>query len=529
MKFIELIKNKNESRKIAVFTGIIGTYSNTLISIVNGIVLVPIYLRFFGKDIYGAWLATAGMISMLALLEGGINQVITQRLAKSYSRGNSNSFKMIFSSGLIINVFISLFIIIIGFFFSKIFTFFIELSKPNIKIISNAIIIASIGTAFSLFQSVAFSPFYAWQRVYVVTIVALISSILSILVNIICLFNNMGVISISMSILTNGILGVSLSVILANKHMKSRHGRNWLNIKYKHILLILKKSIPLYLNKIVTTVANNIEPILIASLINPATVVIYNVTYKLMTLASSIINPIAGSIMGSTSHLIGNSNKTRQREVISSLVFIQTVITTIVLVVLGTINKDFVEIWVGKDYYGGNLLSSLLILQILVQTRFNLFSSIIQSTGDFKTTAFSEIVVYSLKITFVLIILKLSTITFLPLASILSLSFFSIFFYPKKIECFLQINDKYLQSNGIYLILHSFVLYFMYLALLSSSIGWISLIIKASAIFIITAVIFLLLSRRLRDQLSILTIKKQVVSNPKQQTNGKSNYCNTNV
>ena len=391
MKLLDLIKNKNGSRKISVITGILSSYANLLISIVNGLVLIPFYLKFFDSTLYGAWIATAGMVSMFALLEGGVNQIITQKLAKSYARKSSSSFKLIFSTGILINIVVFITIILIGFILSKIFPNVINIPKENHNILSKAIILATLGSAFTVFQGVLFSPFYAWQKVFVVAIVAMATSISAILVNIICLYSGLGVLSLSVSILFNGFSGFCLSLILVKKQMDLRYGKQWLIIHKGHILVILKKSLPLYLNKIFTTVANNIEPILIAYFVNPTAVVVYTMTSKLLSVASSLINPIAGSIIGSASHLFSESNNEKKDNVVKTIVTIQAFITITILTLVVTLNKDFIDLWLGEKFYGGELLTFLFALQILVQTRLNLFSSLIQSTGDFKTTSIYDI------------------------------------------------------------------------------------------------------------------------------------------
>ena len=56
------------------------------LSIVQGVVLVPLYLRYIGKDMYGAWLATASTVALLGIADLGITGIISQR-SGSYCGG----------------------------------------------------------------------------------------------------------------------------------------------------------------------------------------------------------------------------------------------------------------------------------------------------------------------------------------------------------------------------------------------------------------------------------------------------------
>lgn len=44
-----------------------------------GIILVPIYLVYIPKDLYGYWLATGNILTIISLLDPGIGGVVTQK------------------------------------------------------------------------------------------------------------------------------------------------------------------------------------------------------------------------------------------------------------------------------------------------------------------------------------------------------------------------------------------------------------------------------------------------------------------
>ena len=505
MNFFRAIRNKNESRKVAAITSILGTYSSLIVNIINGIIMIPLFLHFFGSDLYGTWLATAGMISMFALLEGGINQVITQRLARSYSRGKHVTFRLNLSSGIIINTGVILCMFLLGLIFSTLFPFFIHTNKSNYNVIGNSIILASLGSALTLYQNTLFSPFYAWQKVFIATIVSNGTSILGIIINLILLYAGYGIISISISIFINGLVGFLLAIFFVKKEMHARYKSNWFIFKFKHIQLVLKKCIPLYLNTIVSTVSGNIEPVLIASYINSTAVVIYNVTFKLVSLSTLPISAIAGSIIGSASHLFGENNKVKQREIVHSLISIQAIISVIMLSVVVMVNKDFVSIWVGDKFYGGDLLTILFVFQILSNTRFNLFTSLIQATGEFKITSIGGIVASITKLLFIFfLIMNFKNITILPLATFLSIFSFAFFYYPIRMAGFLRdnkINWYGIKEIIIGIILVSILLFFPYPVF-----NWFQLGIKSFLFAFIAFFTLYLLSKNVR--FSLIYLKK---------------------
>mgnify|MGYP003100149233 FL=1 len=55
-----------------------------LYTILVGIILVPLYLKYIPKDLYGFWLATGNILSILTLINPGFSDVIQQKVAYCY-------------------------------------------------------------------------------------------------------------------------------------------------------------------------------------------------------------------------------------------------------------------------------------------------------------------------------------------------------------------------------------------------------------------------------------------------------------
>lgn len=88
------------NKRLAAFANLVHGITTLGISIVVGLVMVPIYLRFFNAGVYGAWLASGGLIAMLALVESGLSTVVTQRLAAAIADNNSSEFAEVAGTGI---------------------------------------------------------------------------------------------------------------------------------------------------------------------------------------------------------------------------------------------------------------------------------------------------------------------------------------------------------------------------------------------------------------------------------------------
>ncbi|MDQ6988073.1 MAG: hypothetical protein Q9M25_09745, partial [Mariprofundaceae bacterium] len=90
------------SRKRATISLTIGGYANTGISILHGFLLIPLYLYYLGANLYGFWLASGGMLGMLALANFGVSSMLIQRVAQAYGKNNNQQAGAYFINGVVV-------------------------------------------------------------------------------------------------------------------------------------------------------------------------------------------------------------------------------------------------------------------------------------------------------------------------------------------------------------------------------------------------------------------------------------------
>ena len=70
---------------------------NSIVIIINGIIMVPIYFKFMSVSTYGAWLATGNIAAMLGLIESGFASVITQKMSVAIAEKDNNGLEFSWS------------------------------------------------------------------------------------------------------------------------------------------------------------------------------------------------------------------------------------------------------------------------------------------------------------------------------------------------------------------------------------------------------------------------------------------------
>ena len=137
---------------------------NSVVVIVNGIVMVPIYFHYMSVATYGAWLATGNVVAMLGLLEGGFSFVITQKMSAAIAHNDTNRFCKLAGSNILSAVIISLAILLLGLSLSPFITSWINISEDIKNEIHTAFIVSLVATCISIFTNLYCAFPQVWQE-----------------------------------------------------------------------------------------------------------------------------------------------------------------------------------------------------------------------------------------------------------------------------------------------------------------------------------------------------------------------------
>ena len=181
-------------------------YVSILIAVVQGLIMVPLYLRFIPINVYSVWLASANFLAWISITDPGLTIILQQQIASAYGKRDFAKLKMLIGGGLII----SGIVFIIAITFGLICTYYLPVwlrlpSAIDIDLIVKAFTLAVIGTSLMLFSFSISSINAGLQGSIGVGLINNGVTTLSIILNIILLLSGYGLMSISISLLFSGI------------------------------------------------------------------------------------------------------------------------------------------------------------------------------------------------------------------------------------------------------------------------------------------------------------------------------------
>jgi len=374
-------------RKRAVYIQATFGFIRQFTTIVRGLLLVPLYINFIGVNLYGLWLASGGVLIWMAMLELGVGTGIGQRMAYNYAKGNNQKLCNYFFNGLVIYIFIGVLFFAVGYIVSLPLPYIINAEETEIEIIRKCFRIAVLSHFFYLLNHVLRGFSLSLLRPLFPSVTLVIWQMVGIVITIYMLFNNVGLLSIPLGHLIsqvgififNGVYA-AMNIIKMKTHI----------IFDKEVFVDIRRLIPsLFGANIGTSLVQNIEPTLIAAIINPGLAAGFALTKRAADLVSQSMNVIIGSLQSSFTNLVAEGNKEEINFILEKIFNITIFGSLIGFSTYIINNKPFIQLWVGNELYLGNVMTVLIAVGIISRIFFRFLYEILICFGHIKFSSFA--------------------------------------------------------------------------------------------------------------------------------------------
>lgn len=414
-----ILKDSNRSKKKIAIQNLFFNYSNTLFAIVNGLVLLPLYLKHFSVSTYGSFLSSGNIIGMLGLLEGGVSLVITQKLAVAKSKNDLSLFSKIIGSTLFVTFGTFLIILTISLGIYPFISDWVKAEPLEAENIQIAFVLSALSAGIGILYSSIAGIFQALLKVEVPGISNLIAVIIGVITTLLSLHLGFGIISIPLGLLVKGTIGATILTVILFIFLK-KNGYPIISFDKLIIKDIIRTSIPLFGTNTAKSLMTNSQLLIITNLISPAAAAIYTITNRIFQVCDSLLAPIGSSIFSSISHLLGEGNISKIRSNIVNIFTLFSIFSSFILACSFSINQSFISLLVGEDKFGGTILSLLLCISMFLYTRFSFLNFNLYALGIFKKTVMYDLAGLLLKILILFVLVPITGLISFPLAEIIS-------------------------------------------------------------------------------------------------------------
>jgi O-antigen/teichoic acid export membrane protein len=383
----ELAPFASVSRRTSTVQSIVMQFSTLGIAILQGFLLTPLSLKHIDYKLYGAWLATGQVLAWISLLDPGVNEVLRQRVARSFGAGQRNALGIVLGSGLAVSFLIALIPLVAGLCMSLFVNRFVTLDYLRGAELRRCFTLAVFATGLTIASYAPAAALQGLQRQILQGAVTLAGSVSYLISAVVLLYSGWGLEAIPMALVVRGViwtLGYMLALVWIARHE--------LNISFKVRMNEGKQTLGISaingISNIGATVQTGTDTFIAGTMLGAESAAMLSLTGALGDFIRLVPDRIAFSFLPGMAHLAGEGNEDKFKTISWRLVQLVVALLSLALGTVVIVNETFMKHWVGPKPYGGLMLTVALSLSAVLFSSCFLLGMILFSRGIIKTTAY---------------------------------------------------------------------------------------------------------------------------------------------
>ncbi|MBN1679716.1 MAG: lipopolysaccharide biosynthesis protein [Anaerolineae bacterium] len=415
----DTIPPQKVNRRRAALTVLVGGNINSAITVVFGLVTIPIYLHYIGSRLYGAWVGSGEIVTWLSVLEVGLASVMIQRMAKAYGNQERQKVAEYFASGFLLQVCLISLIVLLALIVSVFVPRWMEISGSDARVLSGSFVLAALGTGLTFINNGIVGFAMALQRTLFYNVMNIIGTILRFSLTLFLLYHGHGLWSIPIGVLAKAILLVTANSIHAiwlfgtEIHAPFRPTR-----RVMRDLAIISPA--LFFSKLGNALSQRTEVALIAVFIKPEMATVYSLTRRVAELLQTFLDHFGGATFGGFAHLVGEGNRTRAAQIHTEVMSLYSFVALLFFSVYMALNHTFINLWVGSDQFGGQVLTILIGLSTFTAGRSQVMTYLYGATGRLIQSSYLVFAESLFRLPLLLIVLATAGVEFAPLPKLIT-------------------------------------------------------------------------------------------------------------
>lgn len=471
-------------------------------TILVGVVLVPLYLRYIPVEVYGYWLATGNILILVSMIDPGFSAVVQQKISFNYGCNNKERVGEYAGNGILIGFCFAFLVFILGSGIYFYFPYFLSSASSSTYIhdLQNAFGLSLIGTFFMLIYYILGAIDYGILSSIGIGLINLISNLLSLILIVFLLTNNYGILSLGLGALIRGFSFLVLSFIYTFFRFRSE------DIEWKMNRGLLVDFVSLsgfnFLGKIGLNVTTQVNSYICANLVGPVAATTLKFTQTVPEFTKIIVVRLANSISPVIPNYLSIGDFSAIRNILVKLIYISIWIIGLVFLGFYTLNSLFIELWVGVEYYGGTRLNMLVLILLLFSLLSEFLSIIAFSLGNIKPNSICFFIQGCIYVPLALYCTSFFGIQGVLIAGIIGHLLTTAWYYPITIYRLLKIRIWQLKNIFIeflkvcVIVIVGIVLFYFFVDLEKGS--WLTFLLNFTLIIIYYTISLFFVSKKIR-------------------------------
>lgn len=407
------------SRTTVVILTAASSFTAVLFAFLQGVILVPLYLRSFSMVAYGAWLASSQLQSWFSMLDPGFADLTRQEVAASVGERNAGRLAIALGNGLALGVVVAVLPTIIAIALIPPSLAYLHLPLPLKAEIAICLSLGALNTGVTLLAFVVMAVLQGLQRVLALGIVQIAGALLGILTTIAAISLGLGIRSIALGLLARSIVwllgSAALLAVLVTTHQAPVPA-----IDVSHWTRFARLSGYTFLSRIGQLLLQGTDSLLIGGMVNSSEAARFVLTGRATDTAKMCSDRLTSAFPGSLAHLHGSGNVQKYRA--TSLRLLGATLSILLLAGVGVplFNAPFMHLWLKGTVACDPHLTIILAIAALTTGVVGVINTLMYAEGRIRASALALFSVGVIKVALSVLLVTRIGLVGIPAATAIS-------------------------------------------------------------------------------------------------------------
>lgn len=406
------------SRRRAVGLTFVAQISGVAFVTIQGIFLVPLYLRFIGVPLYGAWLASMQVVGWVTILDPGTDEVTRQRVAYAHGGRQLHEIGQLIGSGLAINILVAFCITVAALLVTPVLPRWFRVNGQNAAQLTTAAAVLALASGATVVAYALGSSLLALQRAGGYGVVLIIGNIAGLSLNVGLLYAGWGLTAIAAGFLFKAVVwvaGWSCILIWTCRPRGCEPVRLTFSVGQARALLRL--ACYMFASKIASMLQTSSDGVLTGIILGPSQTAILMLTGRVIDAVRMLPDKIGAAMQPSLANLAGVGDREKNLRVSMRFLTAISLVAAPLIATAAALNRDVVRLWVGSALYGGQPLSALLGVSSILTLLTTAIYHVLFANGLIETTSKISLVAGAVKIVLLALLLRWLGLIAVPIAT----------------------------------------------------------------------------------------------------------------
>lgn len=408
------------SRRRTTIVNLLFQYGSLVLTLVHGILMVPLYLEFIDEGLYGAWLSSGNVLYLAAVAQGGATYLLAQRTAQQFGERKIVALGETIGSGLLLLICLSSVVALVILALIPLIPIWFSVEGGQRSELTTCLLLMIPAVWLRLLIMGLTAIEQGLQRPFGVGVASLATGTLHLVVTVLLLVWGYGLVAIPAAILLREITCVIPMVWMLAQ--SKRDLQIPIRIRRQALKSLSKLSVWTFLTFLNDALANGTTLLLVGLLLGKEKVPVVTVSRAAWEILTLVLRRFIESVQPSLAHFRGEATKSLAGGIAKQVILVVTAGLAVGVSGIVALNAPFVALWIKPrvHLFAGDTFNFLYAIAVIGDVIVAATCQLSLSLGEIRGASIVQTTVLASRVVLNALLLPLLGVLAVPISIILA-------------------------------------------------------------------------------------------------------------